>query len=200
MFRCVNGKACEGTRSRERREYLKSVKRIGAALAASIVNGRYPGRKRQLAGTKRGVRAVLDQQGKNDRKQNGEKKPSFHGGECGTGIPQVNSGSQVGLGFKKMRGSGHREQPERFSDLQRKGRSVRTDVHGAEAVAIRRQYAMGHMAAVVDIADTEAEAAEVAMMESTPAPAAQGLGRCGGGSKGCDAERSRRSQYDRQFA
>ena len=101
MFRCVNGKACEGTRSRERREYLESVKRIGAAFAASIVNGRYPGRKRQPAGTGRGVRAVLDQQGKNDRKQNGEKKPSFHGGECDIGIRQVNSGSQVGLSFKK---------------------------------------------------------------------------------------------------
>src|SRR5271155_3188832 len=98
-------------------------------------------------------------------------------------IPDRKSGSVS----KKMRGSGHREQPERFSDSQRKGRSVRTDVHGAEAVAIRRQYAMGHIAAVVDIADTEAEAAK-------------GLGRCGGGSKGCDAERSRGSQYDRQFA
>ena len=101
MFRCVNGKVCEGTRSRERREYLESVKRIGAAFAASIVNGRYPGRKRQPAGTGRGVRAVLDQQGKNDRKQNGEKKPSFHGGECGTGIPQVNYGSQGRPVFKK---------------------------------------------------------------------------------------------------
>jgi hypothetical protein len=43
------------------------------------------------------VRAVLDQQSKNDRKQDEEKKPSFHGGECDTRFRQVNSGSPVSL-------------------------------------------------------------------------------------------------------
>jgi len=44
-----------------------------------------------------GVRAVLDQQSKDDRKQDEEKKPSFHGGECDTRFRQVNSGSPVSL-------------------------------------------------------------------------------------------------------
>src|ERR1700729_1921404 len=93
MFRCFNGNAEGATRSRERREYLESIKRIGPAFGASIVHDGYSGRKRQFAGTRRGIHAVLDQQSENDRKQNGEKKPSFHGGECATGIRQVNSGS-----------------------------------------------------------------------------------------------------------
>jgi len=96
IFRCFNGNAEEATRSRERREYLESIKRIGAPFGASIVNDGYSGRKRQLAGTRRGIHAVLDQQSENDRKQNGEKKPSFHGRECATGIRQVNSGSSAG--------------------------------------------------------------------------------------------------------
>jgi hypothetical protein len=43
------------------------------------------------------VRAVLDQQSKNDREQDEEEKPSFHGGECDTRFRQVNSGSPVSL-------------------------------------------------------------------------------------------------------
>jgi hypothetical protein len=44
-----------------------------------------------------GVGAVLDQQSKNDREQDEEEKPSFHGRECDTRFRQVNSGSPVGL-------------------------------------------------------------------------------------------------------
>src|SRR6185437_10757616 len=51
--------------------------------------------KGQLAGTRRGVRPVLDQQGEHDRKQDGEKKPSFHGDNSGTRIRRVNSGSRA---------------------------------------------------------------------------------------------------------
>ncbi len=109
IFRCFNGNAEEATRSRERREYLESIKRIGAPFGASIVNDGYPGRKRQLAGKRRGIRAVLDQQRENDRKQNGEKKPSFHGGECATGIRQVNSGSPVSASVSGFPKSGPQE-------------------------------------------------------------------------------------------
>src|ERR1700733_8150193 len=207
MFRCFNGNAEEATRSRERREYLESIKRIGAPFGASIVNDGYSGRKRQLAGTRRGIHAVLDQQSENDRKQNGEKKPSFHGRECATGIRQVNSGSSINplpsSALRKSAAGKNATLRPRVGDRsvcsrRHPFRSVGADVDGAEAVTIRRRHTLGHIAAGVDIAD--AEAAEMAMMETAPAPAAEGLGRCGGRSKGGDAERSRGSQYDCQFA
>ncbi|MGA2994502.1 hypothetical protein [Bradyrhizobium sp.] len=67
-----------------------------------------PGRERitGLQSEGSGVRAVLDQQSENDRKQDDEEKPSFHGGECDTRFRQVNSGSPVSLFSQKMRRSG----------------------------------------------------------------------------------------------
>jgi hypothetical protein len=50
-------------------------------------------REREIAGARSGVRPILDQQGENDREQNGEKQPSFHGGNSGTRVRRVNSGS-----------------------------------------------------------------------------------------------------------
>src|SRR5580692_6668679 len=126
MFRCFNGNAEEATRSRERREYLESIKRIGAPFGAS--NDGYSGRKRQLAGARRGIHAVLDQQSENDRKQNGEKKPSFHGGECATGIRQVNSGSS----FSPLPSSASRR--VRPAEMRRSGRGSATGAFVADDI------------------------------------------------------------------
>jgi hypothetical protein len=89
IFDYVHRKRRAGTRSCESREYLKIPGNwVGFCARQSLTGDAWKGAGSQGEGF--GVHSVLDQQSENDREQNGEKKPSFHGGKCDISGRQVN--------------------------------------------------------------------------------------------------------------
>src|SRR5579883_1159785 len=58
--------------------------------------------------------------------------------------------------------------------------SVGANIHRAETEAVGREHALRHIASIVDVADADADAAEVVMMEA-PMRAAEGL--CGSSTR-----------------